>query len=1056
MHSTEFAAGFDFWTHHSAACAKGKNVLDLDLDRHAVIEASAGTGKTFMIEEIVCRILREERAKLDNIVLVTYTEKATNELKGRLRNRLEKALTQEVGLRPVFQDALDQFDQAHIFTIHGFCQRLREDFAFECGQDVGDSLVDDRELLHTLLREIMRKEWPKLFGSRLGEILQRIDFGSKSQGWSERILEMAAAFRPDCGHRLRPEPPSEWFRNIDGARPDLIAAWLEGHTVRRLIDLLARTKRERGLISYEDMLVRINDGLDPKRNPLADVFQQCIRARFRFALVDEFQDTDPLQWSIFKRAFVEGGASRLFVVGDPKQAIYGFRGADLPTYLKAVRELERDYGAARHALTTNWRSSPETIRDLNRLFQACDWFRNSGIFYHEVHPPVKESRNQIVHDASGRAALCLIDLRSKSKAAEARQAMAKFTAREIRRLLEPQNGQPLMSIRIGEEVRPLRPDDIGILIFKRADSDDLAHELQSLNIPHVLYSSRGLWQSDEALQLDYILRALSRPEHLSEFYKALLTDFFGLNVEQLETCADLPDDHRLHQIFQRWCHLAERRAWGALFESMLEDAGLTQRLTAMPGGERRLVNYRHLIARLEQEAYGANLDLLSLVERVKRWQSQKRDEDMPHDLEPNKVQILTVHAAKGLEFPVVFLIGGFTEAPQDKYLAYHDGDANMIFDLATGGSVKDGKERRNCEKAQEQSRLLYVALTRAMFKLYIPWTSVIRRKGGPTTIFLPPILEQAGFGGHCVIDAAQEMRRPPPGAPTPVHGRPELPPAVDLFPNLDPDMSRRRIVVRSFSSMHRHKRSLAEPEANYLELPPRAEDEQDRPVDDAPDPLRGPVFGDIVHAILEAVDFSLVGHAKAPADLLQPGHGFRLLLDEHLAAGLPRIRTRIDPAQVAPAARTQIAELIWNTLCTPLAAAGGPLCDVPACDRIHEVEFLFPQNSAALPPDVQVEDGFMTGYMDLVFRTRGRYFLVDWKSNLLDCYDAAGILRAMHEFDYIAQYELYVQALARWLGRVGGQAFDFARDFGGVYYLFLRGMNGRDESTGVFFTRNVS
>jgi exodeoxyribonuclease V beta subunit len=262
---------------------------------------------------------------------------------------------------------------------------------------------------------------------------------------------------------------------------------------------------------------------------------------------------------------------------------------------------------------------------------------------------------------------------------------------------------------------------------------------------------------------------------------------------------------------------------------------------------------------------------------------------------------------------------------------------------------------------------------------------------------------------------------------------------------------KRRVVVRSFTSMARHHLSQLGEGASFGEQLPRAEDETATLVD-IEDPLRGPVFGDMVHKVFENIDFAEVGRAGSAAELCLPGAHARKCLDQAIQPDLGQLRTRTPFDQLMEAARRQIALLVWQTLKTPLAALGGPLCDVRDGDRLHEVEFLFPERPGEpVPANKHFEEGFVTGYMDLLLRRDERYFLLDWKTNLLPGYTREQIDRNMAESDYHRQYRLYLNAARRWLERRLGPSFDWAKGFGGVYYLYVRGMNGRDESTGVFF-----
>jgi exodeoxyribonuclease V beta subunit len=235
-------------------------------------------------------------------------------------------------------------------------------------------------------------------------------------------------------------------------------------------------------------------------------------------------------------------------------------------------------------------------------------------------------------------------------------------------------------------------------------------------------------------------------------------------------------------------------------------------------------------------------------------------------------------------------------------------------------------------------------------------------------------------------------------------------------------------------------------------------DEEPAPAREREDPLRGAVFGDMVHNILEQIDFAEVARAKGVDDLIATGTHARKLMDAEVRRNVAKLRARLSREQLEQACRAQIAPLVFNCLCTPLSAAGIRLCDVPAQDRLHEVEFQFPVHAGpTASAEVRPEDAFITGFIDLLFRAGDKYYLVDFKTNLLTGYGREPIERCMHDSDYHRQYQLYVHAAKRWFERVFGRRFSFARQFGGIYYLFVRGLNGVDDSAGVFYhlpTRN--
>jgi exodeoxyribonuclease V beta subunit len=1145
----------------------------INLDKHAIVEASAGTGKTYTIEQLVLRLLREGRASLDQVLVMTFAEKAAGELKVRLRTALEGEFRTNADLRPVVQAALDTFDQAPIFTIHGFCRRVLTEYALEQGQELHRELVHDQELVDAALREVQRRIWRQEFGDQLKDVLELADYNlANAEKWETCVRTLACKYRPEFGHLLRPaarpdslvvgsrqaacralraklraftgEIPADpdnhlWYftlfsnddlhlpyptrkhrrekvlapllfwlsqegeqnpllsfgrfqdavgealvkqgfadkgfeaffdkmsleaqekiaescpglceaiRELESFRrtsgPEQLADQLAVKTIAEVRQVLAAVKAEQGQFSFDDMIAEVDRALGPARAGSRH-FLAALRHRFRYAVVDEFQDTDPVQWRILERLFLEGGDSRLIVVGDPKQAIFNFRGADLPTYVVASRAMEHKYGAVRRPLKSNWRTVDALLRPLNRLFASERWFvPDDDIRYLPVHaPPAQPTR--IEADPSDRAPFNMVNLQDAPTLVKARKQFASFAAGEIRRLL----GAGIRFTRHGTPSQ-LHAGHVCVLVFKRTEADPLVEALRSMGVPYSFYKQTGLWSSTEADHLGIVLQALASPDDRAAFRKALLTSFFRLNPVQLSLCEDIPPRHPARVLFDRWLGFIDKRRWSALAQSLLEDTGVLFHDLEAADLDRRAGNLRYLLATLEEAAYRDNFDLLDLLEffdNRRRRGDDPQSDWQPIETERPKVQIMTIHAAKGLEFPIVFLAGGFTKAKQSDDAVYHDAENRRVFDLRPDSRAK---EKLTAEQLSESRRLLYVGLTRAMLKLYVPLVNpaVARGQGGPVVTVLHPALEvadlaQLGTSHVALVEpgAAPFLRSEERPAGTAPAGRI----AGDLFPVLDADLGKRQLVVRSFSSLHR-----AAPRIHFAEETARAEDEgPDLPED----PFRGTVFGEIVHEALERIDFAAVGAAADCSVLLEQGTPLRAALDAPIARHLPKMRSRVPLEQFRDACLAKVADLVWRALRTPLVPLGCPLSDVPRSQRIHELEFLFPQRlGETAPAEVRLEEGFLTGFMDLVFRKDGFYYLLDWKTNFLDAYDEPGVARAMEAGDYERQYRLYLHALGRWLGRRHGPDFDFLKRFGGVYYLFLRGMTGTEGRAGIFFHR---
>lgn len=1141
------------------------------LDQHALIEASAGTGKTYALEQLMLRILTEERVTLDKILCVTYTEKAAAEMKMRLRSAIENAIQQKAEPQPLLSAALDQFDQAQIFTIHGFCMRVLKQYPFEHGQGAGAAMARDDELMEVCLREIQRTVWPQTHASALPRILEISGFENGyggGQNWEARTTAVAARFRHACGHQLRPvqngscgkslaaveaqirgklvefplliggpvaipiahpfyslcarlpmnknslnpklekvilpvlgwladpasmlqpitafkamlerantstvfkkegfgcllsglkenrlPPECECLRALVEGLDSLCAAMqglefaLSIDTVRALLEKMNDYKRERGLQSFEDLLCRVDEAL-AEENPRSEALLGELRRRFRFGIVDEFQDTDPVQWRIFRRIFIDGQstANRLIVVGDPKQSIYGFRNADVATYSQAEEEIRAITGRPPHELGVNWRSCTGLLTALNHFFERSGFFSP----YRPVKPPEKvEDQPALKVDRTGRKPLTLVRLTSTPMAL-ARVNFSKFVAAEIKRLL-PDSGRAIQLVMKKKE-RALRADDIAVLILKRAEARPIEAALREWGIPYSFYKKAGIWQSDEALHLLLILKALARPDDVDAFKKMLLSRIIGFRPDVISRVSEgsgLP----LEPLLRRWRHLLERRRWTELFASILEETGSLLSEASEADGDRRVANFRYIAHALACEAYRSGLDILDIVQflRQKRTASGEDESGLqPIETEEPKVKLMTIHASKGLEFPIVFMAGGFTKGKSKSYLKYHDG-AHFVFDLQTKNNPHE--EKAEAEEADESRRLFYVAMTRAVFKLYLP-VATHTKSVGPVGTILHPIIESADLENLAPREVASVLFSGAPLEP--------LEPEVDsvIAPNVaetarvpelpatlsKPDLNflfMRRVEVQSYSRLVTHASSRRVETIELAERVARGDDDsrQEGPMDDLPP---GAAAGEALHAIFENIYFDTAGAAESPVKLLQHGGAYRLI-----AAMLKRHIPPPSRDEFLRRRELRTAELVWNALHTPLPQLNlAPLWKVTHAQRRHEVEFHMPFSLKHEQEGIRhSDDGYLMGIMDLVFEHEGRYFLADWKSNTLaQGYAPSELQRDILERRYDLQYRIYLQALKRWLPRIK-PSFSAARDFGGVFYFYVRGMRP-GSSDGIFF-----
>ena len=1195
----------------------------IDLYRHAIVEASAGTGKTYTIENLVVRMLVERKdVQLENILLVTFTEKATCELKIRIREKLEAEMEdrKKAGENETvekIQAALDSFDSASIHTIHGFCQTILKDHAFENRTQFEWELVDDDSLLESLLKEQIRKTWPAEFGPHLAEILDLSGFSKKKEQFEYSVRRAALSFDPDSGDRIHPEIDAENLseatekissmrrlvlklkKMIDGG--DFLAGFdkLKDHKTHkrmlteRIVDPLSRflsdmdlesfrlsslvgilafieekgkdylepkqvkkagknseacpqwevvsrilgelldlyygvkdtlaagsilrlkkdaraEKAKKGLVSFDDMLGNVRRALfSPGGDQVADI----LRKKYRVAFVDEFQDTDPVQWQIFKKIFLEksDGDSRntLFVIGDPKQAIYAFRGADVHAYLGAKKEMERlgRKGLANcYSLAVNWRSGPDLIEVFNRLFSASNWFAKPGdpdvfkISYMPVSAPDEEKRIfSVERDGSGRGALNIVDVGDAPGLRVAKPVLARFIAEEIAHLVGP--GRIRYCLKDKEPV-DLSYSDICILVRGRNETPFLEEELRRRNIPYSYYKKAGLFSSDEAYYLGLVFHAILDPADISSLRKALLTPFFDLKPEQLHRVDSLSQDHPIKKLMSFWIEKAALRRWGRLFQSLMEDSGFVYRESAGLDWERKYANYRQMFEHLQDVAYRGNLDFRGVTAVLDGYRKGTITAEEGADLhqietEDKKVQIMTMHVAKGLEFPVVFVYGGLTQPGGVGlgYCVYHEAPADdgtephKVFDL----SKTVGKAREKVESQEEDKRLFYVALTRARIKLYAPFYEF--EKGyvyvGPVSRLVTPALREAfrlglaesdeadspagSFGPDMVAWHSVKFLQSPPGGDSldepdsktetdtvmPEKKEPDSVLPVPLFPETA-DFRNRRIELASFSSIHHMVASRAPspgPSAfGFSVIAEKAKEDDEIAVSPSaalpadtggPDDIPGGTeTGSMFHDILENISFTTV--RKAPER--QAGKTPPLSADPETRE---LIEGKMDLYGVDRQWLDLVADVVYGTLRSPVVPLSEKfvLADLKAGDRLHEAEFFFPH---PLPVNRQIAgcatcDGFIRGFVDLIFAFEDKFYVADWKSNIVpDGYARPALQESMDRAGYHLQYQIYTIATIRWLSDALGDAFDPKRDFGGVFYFYLRGMGGK-SGKGIYY-----
>jgi exodeoxyribonuclease V beta subunit len=1144
--------------------------LTQPLEGRCLIEASAGTGKTYAITSLVLRLLLGHdgtrigvRAlEIGQILVVTFTRAATDELRGRLRTRIITARRAfEDGAAPPEDDPLIarlvehshdraqdlqrlrlaeiSLDLASIFTIHGFAQRMLERNAFESGASFAAAVSeDDTQAVEQAIRDLWRERvypLPQFAGDRVAGALKPADF-----------LKTVRNLLPRQGVVFEGVPPASWeqlLEDIARAQAELIDAWqadpqglrdalagatlnkagrigsaaalaalergiagseldatvvqglsgeflrselrkkkgnvLAEHPVFDLADRLleqaaqlaprllhdavleARTrlaaqKARTGALGFEDLLRLLDEGLSAPGS--GERLAEAIRARYPAALIDECQDTDPLQWRVFGRIYERGGIA-LFLVGDPKQAIYGFRGADVYAYLQVRREAPDAC-----SLDTNYRSVAPLVTALNRLFtlrEDRDPFHAVDMPYLEVLPSHRPDEKPLRLDGTPVPPLQLLPfstLGPLNKTAYTAH-MAEAAADTVARMLnEAQQGR----LSIGDE--RLRPQHIACLVRGWPEAEPLARALRRRGVPYVYRGRDSVYASAVAADLHRLLLAVLEPRAESRLRAALAGALLARSAAELE--AWLADDGALLAWQERFLAHRERlREQGvqAMFRGLLFELEVPARLLAQPDGERRLTDCLHVVELLAEERSALDSDealAARFAEHMASADGNHEAQQLRLESDADRVKIVTVHASKGLQYEFVLLPFVATSKAAREPL-YHDADTLQArYDLSQSEEAMAAADR---DRLAEELRLLYVGLTRAVHGCVIGVADVIDGRSKQSLFDssaigwlldvgrLEPDVALAQLGERCgavELEPGFVARIPEDATQRPV------PQARVFRARIEQDWR-----ASSYSAL---VRNLAEERAERVFRQPELVQREAAPDAGADGELtrfgfrRGAEYGNLLHDILQFADLAQPAAAPVNAAL---------------------IRAALARQGLSPSWQPVVAEFLDELGGCALDGAELRLADIPVAARVPELGFELPFGrltagalnallieheplAARAPAPLRFADmrGMLSGSIDLVFEYQGRYFVADFKSNHLGGtfadYDRAGLERAIVAHRYDLQYTLYTLALVRQLRARLGERFDYERHIGGVYYLFLRGIRRAEgPASGVFFTR---
>jgi len=852
--------------------------------------------------------------------------------------------------------------------------------------------------------------------------------------------------------------------------------WLRQQATAFLHDLrdeararLAELKRIGRVQTYDDLIDGVADALEgPHRATLV----QQLRAQYAIALVDEFQDTDDRQWGIFQRVFGDseetreaGLAPALFLIGDPKQAIYGFRGGDIHTYLKAKRQAD-----AAPALDRNFRSRPAVLHAIEALYTNAGEraFLEADIAFEPVHPGSTRVDADFLRDGMPAPGLTVRVLHNTEggdlKADPSRQQASDACVAAIHQILsEAREGRALL------RGAPVQPGDIAVLVRSHKEATRIQQALGAVGIPAVAAGKQSLYATPEAHDLRLLLLALLQPADEGRLRAALSTVLLGEDAEAIDALEREGDAQRSFQV--RLLEWRERWQRGGPF-AVIADlcAEHAERLLGLLDGERRLTNYLQL-GELLQQAAGQTLGMHGLLDwlQVQMAHADQDDEQQLLRLESDarRVQIITLHKSKGLEYPLVFLpfvgIGGGAPNTEANCTVYANGRRELHWKLDKDDSWSAASTRSAQEQEAEDARLLYVGLTRAEHAL---WIAAGDLAGLARTRLAPMLSDLEALRAHPDIAVIEGPVEPRP-AQLAFEREGELPPVRALTRRVPHDWW-----VYSFTQLA-HADAGHDTDAAATEVPAPAADEPAGvdltleteqpavPLEEIDPRFMGSRFGNVLHDALENTDFAQWGGWQAgqpapgeEADILRASLRAEGYAEEDLDDGV-----------------AMLTALVGQTLTVPLPE-GGALHDLPAEARRAEIEFHFAMQPTAVPALLTLLhahglvrdrhgfgtrrrlEGLMTGKIDLTYVRAERWYVLDYKSNRLPGYDAARLASAMQHSEYDLQALIYTVALHRWLRFRLGAQYDYTRDMGGIRYLFCRGLDARrEDSPGLYAHR---
>ena len=1144
-----------------------------------LIEASAGTGKTYAIAMLVLRFVVEKKIPIDQLLVVTFTKAATEELKERIRNRLYEAKRALENRSDIVDDtllnwlthlsieksvakqrltlALLDIDQAGIFTIHGFCQRALKEYALESGQlfdfeltgnidaiqqDCADDFwrtqVYPRSVQETAILTAEFKTPESLLASiktipetatiypdieNLDEQLAGFDalaarakgqihnnaakiiaaledekfkvnftnsFDSASQqldGWLHEqtqimpaldtisLLSLEGLKQGLNGHKFRKtktqsgdERKQEYLDSLDIDTSPFDKIIVASHQItlsfrRTLVtylqDKLDQRLQQLNTLSFDHLISRLAGALQGDKGLL---LTKELQQRFKVALIDEFQDTDQAQWQIFSTLFASSEQS-LYLIGDPKQAIYKFRGADIFSYFAAQKKAKYHF-----TLGQNWRSHPSLVDSVNTLFsRQADAFVFAQLEFTPVEAALTVESGYIQRHGLALEPMALWQLpksESNSNYWKPKQAGVELQIAVVNEILELLDGETQISN--NGLNRQLEPADIAILVRTNQQAREYQNILRSVNIPAVLNSTESVFNTLEAHDLYQLLQAIAHPGNLEYLREALTLDWFNLNSQQLyQTLNDETSFgawlNRFQEYYQHWL----TKGLMAMMYHLLKQEGIAPHIAQNLTAERQLTNLYHLIELLQQASVDEHLGIIKTLDWLAAAiTNQDYSEELQLRLESDAeaIKIVTMHRVKGLEYPVVFcpyLWQRNDKLSSEKYLIKCHDHEQMIADL--GSDMFDQhRQLALTEELAEDIRLVYVAVTRAKYRCYIAWADVrSKEKANISALSYLLFAETGPDWQEKLLNNDFSMQQ------STLQSICEQAPNIMKYQLLETqkilqgsyqnNLAQKQLTARSRKrSLKGHWQmssytALSALSHDIPELPVDKAQEQQTLVNDEQELIlpKGAHTGNVIHELLEVISFKTLAEGAdidKQRDLACIRYGLQCTQPNIINSLLQQV------VQTSLSSREPSFTLanIDEQYCLKEMPFYSSISNINAL----QINNILKDSPTFQPLSAKQLSGFLTGFIDLICEYKGRFYVMDYKTNWLVDYQPESLIVAMQEHNYGLQYWLYSLVLHKYLQQRLAD-YDYEQHFGGVRYLFVRGMEKDKPMSGVFQDR---